>query len=87
MTISEKKAMQLRNYLRGLSRRRSDGVVTADDAHNFLGRNGIDEMKVRTRLSYINTVLREPNFEPVGYRQSSREVARGRTITEWVTAE
>ena len=74
----------LRNHLRGLSYRRKDNVVTADDAQSYLSKYGIDKKKVRTRLSIVNSVLRTPQFESVGYRASERRAARNRQITEWM---
>lgn len=71
------------SYLSSLSRKRSNGVVTADDAHRYLDRAGVPSRQIRTRLRYINSVLRTPNFSSVGSTRSSRPVARGRTITEW----
>jgi hypothetical protein len=82
-THNEKIQNKLRSYLRSLSKRRNSRVVTADDAHTFLSRNGVNERQVRTRLSYINSVLRKPDFKPVGYTYSEREAARSRIITEW----
>lgn len=75
---------KLRGYLRGLSSRRRNGQVTADDAHNYLDRQGVSSTDVSTRLRFINTVF--PNyFEAVGRTQSSRPVARGRRINVWVS--
>lgn len=79
-------ANRMRSWLSGLARRRSTGTVTADDAHRYLDREGVRPQQVRTRLSFINSVLREPNFEYAGERPSERPAARGRTITEWTTA-
>jgi hypothetical protein len=61
-------------------------AVTADDAHRYMDREGIRPQQVRTRLSFINSVLREPNFEPVDVVASQRPAARGRSITEWTIA-
>ena len=74
----------LQTYLRGLSRRRNNNVVTADDAHTYLDRKGVRSKQVRTRLAYINSVLRVPEFVNVGNRSSIRPAARYRSITEWV---
>jgi hypothetical protein len=74
---------KLRTYLRGLARKRSAGIVTADDAHNFLDREGIRPQQVRTRLAFINAALRQPNFEVIGMSPSMRPSARGRMISEW----
>ena len=73
---------QLNSYLRGLSRRRSDGIVTADDVQNYLTRKGFN-FGQNERLSVTRSVLGEPNFVPVGTVSSRREAARGRTITAW----
>ena len=74
---------KLASYLRATANRRSTGVVTADDVHNYLSRMGVREQQVRTRLSFINSVLRTPNFEPVDVVSSSRPQAKGRAITAW----
>lgn len=73
----------LRSYLRTLARRRDSGVVTADDAHTYLTRQGLSERNIGIRLSMINRVLREPNFYPVGLTASRRPAARYRQIAEW----
>ena len=77
-TVSE-----LRSYMRSLSKRRTSRVVTADDANAFLQKKGVPTKRVRARLSHINSVLRAPDFTNVGRRQSARDAARGRNITEW----
>ena len=82
----EQTANRMKSWLYGLARRRSTGTVTADDAHRYLDREGVQPEQVRTRLSFINTVLREPNFAYAGTTQSSRPAARGRSITEWTIA-
>lgn len=76
---------KLRSYLRSLSRRRSRGTVTADDVHTFLSKRGV-QRKANVRLSYINSVLRGPDFMNVGNIPSSRPVARGRVISEWMAS-
>lgn len=76
-------AAGLQNYLRSLSKRRSNKIITADDAQTFLTKKGLKPIQVKTRLSIINSVLRKPNFYKVGSRNSSRSVARGRVISEW----
>ncbi len=75
---------KLHNYLFKLSLKRTfpNDVVTADDAHKYLDTLGVPK-NVRTRLSFINSVLREPNFAPVGTKYSLRSKAKGRAITEW----
>jgi hypothetical protein len=75
----------LRSYLRGLSTRRTNGVVTADDAQNFLTRKGIRPQQVRTRQSMINAAFLSGDFTSVGSTASSRPEAKGRSITEWMT--
>lgn len=79
-------ANRMKSWLYSLARRRSTGTVTADDAHTYLDREGVQPEQVRTRLSFINSVLREPNFEFAGMTPSQRPAARGRTITEWTIA-
>lgn len=80
----ESTARKLSTYLRGLAKRRASGTVTADDVHNYLTREGVRPQQVRTRLSFINSVLREPMFEQTGDTvPSSRPEARGRSISEW----
>ena len=83
MSNLEKVQTGLYTYMRGLSRKRSKKTITADDAHVYLTKKGIGEQKVRTRLSLINSVLRRPDFRPVGTVSSKREPARYRKITEW----
>lgn len=85
-TEFDRTANKMRSYLSGLARKRTDGTVTADDAHRYLDKEGVRPQQVRTRLSFINAVLREPNFEPVGKVASQRPAARGRAITEWMIA-
>ena len=74
------------SYLRGLANRRQTGVVTADDAHTYLSRAGINELMVRTRLSFINAVFSNGDFAPVGTTPSARPQAKGRAISMWTTA-
>lgn len=73
----------LNTYLRSLSRKRSDNVVTADDAQNYLSKAGFRNNAMK-RLSVINSVLREPLFENVGARPSSRPAAKSRQVSEWI---
>lgn len=82
----DRTANRMRSWLSGLARRRSTGTVTADDVHTYLDREGVRPQQVKTRLSFINSVLREPNFEYAGETPSSRPAARGRMITEWTIA-
>ena len=81
----EKMVSSLSNHLRSLARKRSTSVVTADDAHNYLSKNGFVRNPI-ARLSVINSVLRTPTFEAVGSTASTREAAKGRMITEWSIA-
>jgi hypothetical protein len=74
---------RIRTWLYSLVRRRNSGVVTADDVHTYLNREGVRPQQVRTRLSFINSVLRSPNFEYAGMTSSTRPAAKGRVITEW----
>lgn len=73
----------LRSWLRSLARKRVSGTVTADDVHRYLDRDGVRPKQVRTRLRFINSVLRSPNFQYVGETRSTRPAARGRMISEW----
>ncbi len=82
----DRTANRMRSYLYSLARKRTEGTVTADDAHRYLDREGVRPQQVRTRLSFINSVLREPNFEYVGMTASTRPAARGRAISEWTIA-
>ena len=85
-TQFEKTTKKAYNYLRSLSNRRSDGVVTADDVQSFLNKQGVRPEQVRTRLKFINSVLREPMFEQVGTVSSTRPAAKGRAISAWTVA-
>lgn len=82
----DRTANRMRSWLYSIARKRASGTVTADDAHRYLDREGVRPQQVRTRLSFINSVLREPNFEYVGMTRSERPAARGRTISEWAIA-
>lgn len=82
----EKLINGMTSYLRGLANRRSSGVVTADDAHTYLSRAGIDELRVRTRLSFINAAFGSGMFEQAGTAPSARPQAKGRAITTWMVA-
>lgn len=73
----------MRSWLYSLVRRRASGMVTADDAHTYLDRAGIRKNQIFTRLSFINTVLREGNFDVAGRVPSNRPVARRRLINAW----
>lgn len=81
---------QMSNYLRALAKRRgtrrNSGVVSADDVHSYLTRAGIREQMVRTRLSLINSVFSNGDFEQQGSTYSSRPAAKGRSISTWSIA-
>lgn len=83
----ETTARRMTSYLRSLANRRSSGVVTADDVHTYLNREGVQPQQVRTRLSFINSVLAGSGmFEQAGTVASSRPQAKGRSITAWTIA-
>lgn len=73
----------MRSWLYSLARRRASGTVTADDAHKYLDRQGFRKNEIFTRLSFINSVLRDGNFANVGRTPSTRPAARRRMINEW----
>jgi len=78
---------RISSYLRTLANRRTDGVVTADDVHNYLNREGVRPQQVRTRLSFINSVLAGSGmFDQAGMVSSTRPQAKGRSITAWTVA-
>ena len=78
---------KLTSYLRGLANRRSTGVVTADDVHNYLTREGVLAKQIRTRLSFINAALAGSGmFEQTGMTRSGRPEAKGRAISAWMVA-
>ena len=84
---SEVTTRRISSYLRTLANRRTDGVVTADDVHNYLNREGVRPQQVRTRLSFINSVLAGSGmFEQAGMVSSTRPQAKGRSITAWTVA-
>lgn len=82
MANRDRVVSQLNSYLRGLSRRRSNGIVTADDVQNYLTKKGFG-MGQNERLSLTRSVLGEQNFVAVGEVPSRRPAARGRVITAW----
>lgn len=82
----DRTANRMRSWLYNIARKRTSGTVTADDAHRYLDREGVRPQQVRTRLSFINSVLREPNFEYVGMTSSERPAAKRRSISEWTIA-
>lgn len=73
----------MRTWLYDIARKRTSRIVTADDAHRYLDRQGFRKNEVYTRLSFINSVLREGNFRCVGMMPSERPVARRRLINAW----
>jgi predicted Zn-dependent protease len=77
---------RIMSYLRSLANRRSSGVVSADDVHNYLTRDGVREQQTRTRLSFINSVFSSEMFEQVGMTASTRPQARGRAIATYTVA-
>lgn len=83
MANREKVVTKLASYLRNVSRKRSNSVVTADDAQKFLSKNRF-RGNVNDRLSVIRSALRTPTFTPVGYTTSSRPAAKSRYITQWM---
>lgn len=74
---------QLSTYLRNLANRRSEGAVTADDAHRFFANKHYRGSR-NARLSATRSVLNESNFASAGQTPSTRPVAKGRKITKWV---
>lgn len=83
----ETTARRMTSYLRSLASRRVDGFVTADDVHTYLNREGVHQKQVRTRLSFINSVLAGSGmFEQDGMVASARPQAKGRAITAWTIA-
>ena len=77
---------RISSYLRGLASRRTDGVVTADDVHTYLNREGVRPQQVRTRLSFINSVFSNGMFAQDGMVASTRPQAKGRYISAWTLA-
>lgn len=86
MNLNEKVQNGLRSYLRNLAKRRSNRIVTADDAHTFLNGRGIRQNQSLVRLAYVNSTLRSPEFVTVGETASSRPAARSRRISTWTMA-
>lgn len=74
------------SYLRSLATRRASGIVTADDVHTFLNREGVQPKQIRTRLRFINSAFSSGMFEQVGRVPSSRRQAKGRAISMWTMA-
>jgi len=80
-------ARRMISYLRSLANRRSSGVVSADDVHTYLNREGVQPQQIRTRLSFINSVLAGSGmFEQSGMTRSTRPQAKGRAIAAWTVA-
>lgn len=79
----DRTANRMRSWLYSLARRRSSQTVTADDVHTYLDRQGVRPRQVRTRLRFINSVLREPNFAYAGQTASTRPAAKGRAIWQY----
>lgn len=74
-------------YLRGLSKRRPNGMFSADDLQHFMTTKKY-RGNTNERLSVIRTVLQENNgFERVGTVSSTREQARGRKISAWSVSD
>lgn len=70
------------SYVRGLAKRRSNNVVTADDVQNFLSSKKF-RGSTTDRMSVVRSVLNTTNFRQIGTTPSVREVARGRRVTAW----
>lgn len=87
MTSSDQKHQKLvrntRTYLRSLAKKRSDGIVTADDANRYLMKQGIRESNIGRRLSVMNSIFRNGDFLYAGVTNSTRAAARGRAISTW----
>jgi len=77
---------RIASYLRSLANRPANGVVSADDVHPYLPRDGVREQQTRTRLSFINSVFSGEMFERVGTMASARPQARGRSISTYSVA-
>lgn len=82
-SVNPKFQRRLETYLTRLSRKRSDGIVTANDVTDFMTKNGYRMSNVRQRIRYTNATLRRPNFRPVGYRASTNPNAKYRQIRTW----
>lgn len=82
----ETTARRMISYLRSLANRRSSGVVSADDVHTYLTREGVQTQQTRTRLSFINSVFGTGMFAQVGTAPSTRPQAKGRSISMWTVA-
>jgi len=82
MSKREQLISKVTSYVRGLSKRREDNRVTADDVQTYLTKNKF-RGNVNERLSVVRSVLRAPTFTRVGSQASERDAARGRMITAW----
>jgi hypothetical protein len=51
-----------------------------------MNRQGMLEGKIRSRIAVINSAFQGGEFRSVGYTNSTRPEAKGRTITEWSLA-
>ena len=80
---SEKIINKASSYLQTLSRRRANGVVTADDVQNYLSKNKFNGGQ-NERLSVVHSVLKMPTFYAIGFQKSNRPRAKGRAILKWV---
>lgn len=74
---------KMHTHLRSLSKRRTDGFVTADDANKFLDTSGVSPYLTDVRLSITRSVLNKPEFRASGWTTSRRPVARNRSIRRW----
>lgn len=83
LMATEKIINKAAKYLETLSRRRANGVVTADDVQNYLSKQKFSSNQ-NERLSVVRSVLQVPRFYPMGEQKSTRPKARGRTIRTWV---
>lgn len=79
-------ARRMTSYLRTLVNRRNSGVVTADDVHTYLNREGVQPQQIRTRLSFVNSIFSNGMFRRIGSVASSRPQAKGRSISMYTTA-
>lgn len=78
----EKLVRGAKSYLNSLVKRRSMSMVTADDVQRYLDNNKFRGGQ-NDRLSIVRSVLREPNFTPIGQQPSNRPEARRRLVTVW----
>lgn len=83
MTKHEQTVKKLTGYLRRLSYTRSNGMVNADDAQKFLNRNNYRGNR-NNRLSVLRSSLNERNASSIHFTPSTRPVAKGRKIQNWI---